>query len=86
MSEGKVTQLGSRPNRIDLLNFLTEAVWQERTPGELDGVPLHYIDLESFRINKLAADPFQTLAQVSSEFDHQPQQDHVRHPYHNRVG
>ena len=59
MSEGKVIQLGIRPNRIDLLNSLTgvdvEVVWQKRTPGDLDGVPLHYIDLESFRINKLAA-------------------------------
>ena len=59
LSEGKVIQLGIRPNRIDLLNSLSgvdaEVVWQKRTPGELDGVPLHYIDLESFRINKLAA-------------------------------
>ena len=59
MSEGKVIQLGIRPNRIYLLNSLTgvdaEVVWQRRTPGDLDGVPLHYIDLESFRINKLAA-------------------------------
>lgn len=57
--EGRVIQLGIRPNRIDLLNSLSgvdaEVVWQKRTPGDLDGVPLHYIDLESFRINKLAA-------------------------------
>ena len=59
LSEGRVIQLGIRPNRIDLLNSLTgvdaEVVWQKRTPGDLDGVPLHYIDFESFRINKLAA-------------------------------
>ena len=59
LSEGKVIQLGIRPNRIDLLNSLTgvdaEIVWQKRTPGDLDGVPLYYIDLESFRFNKLAA-------------------------------
>ena len=59
LSEGNVIQLGIQPNRIDLLNFLTgvdtEAVWRNRIPGELDGVPLAYIDLESFKVNKLAA-------------------------------
>ena len=59
LSEGRVIQLGVRPNRIDLLNFLTgvdtEAVWRKRIAGELDGVPVFYIDLESFRENKLAA-------------------------------
>ena len=59
LSEGKIIQLGVRPNRIDLLNSLTgvdaEIVWRKRIPGDLDGVPLFYIDLESFQINKLAA-------------------------------
>jgi hypothetical protein len=59
LSEGNVIQLGVRPNRIDLLNFLSgvdaEAVWQNRIGGDLDGVPVFYIDLESFRKNKLAA-------------------------------
>jgi hypothetical protein len=59
LSEGKVIQLGIRPNRIDLLNFLsgvdTEDVWRRRIGGDLDGVPVFYIDLESFRKNKLAA-------------------------------
>jgi hypothetical protein len=54
LSEGRVIQLGIRPNRIDLLNFLTgvdtEAVWRKRISGELDGVPVCYIDLESFRL------------------------------------
>ena len=38
LSEGRVIQLGVRPNRIDLLNFLsgvdTEAVWLKRIPPE----------------------------------------------------
>jgi hypothetical protein len=59
LSEGKVIQLGIQPNRIDLLNFLsgvdTEDVWRKRIAGDLDGVPVFYIDLESFRKNKLAA-------------------------------
>jgi hypothetical protein len=59
LSEGKVIQLGVRPNRIDLLSFLTgvdaEAVWRNRIAGNPDGVPVFYIDLESFRKNKLAA-------------------------------
>jgi hypothetical protein len=59
LSEGKIIQLGIRPNRIHLLNFLsgvdTEAVWQNRIGGDLDGVPVFYIDVESFRKNKLAA-------------------------------
>ncbi len=57
--EGNVIQLGIQPNRIDLLNFLTgvdaEVVWRNRISGDLDGVPLAYIDLESFKVNKLAA-------------------------------
>jgi hypothetical protein len=60
LSEGKVIQLGVRPNRIDLLNFLsgvdTEDVWRNRIAGDLDGVPVFYIDLESFRKNKLRLD------------------------------
>ena len=59
LSEGNVIQLGVRPNRIDLLNFLsgvdTEDVWRKRIAGDLDGVPVFYIDLESFQKNKLAA-------------------------------
>ena len=59
LSEGRVIQFGIRPNRIDLLNFLsgvdTEEVWRKRIAGDLDGVPVFYIDLESFRKNKLAA-------------------------------
>jgi hypothetical protein len=59
LSEGNVIQLGVRPNRIDLLNFLsgvdTEEVWRKRIAGDLDGVPVFYIDLDSFRKNKFAA-------------------------------
>jgi hypothetical protein len=59
LSEGNVIQLGIQPNRIDLLNFLsgvgTEDVWRKRISGDLDGVPVFYIDLESFQKNKLAA-------------------------------
>jgi len=60
LTAGRVIQLGVRPNRIDLLNSLTgldtEQVWQKRVPGDLDGVPVAYIDRDSFRANKLAAD------------------------------
>jgi len=59
LTERRVIQLGVRPNRIDLLNFLSgvdpELVWQQRVPGDLDGVPVSYIDLESFQINKRAS-------------------------------
>ena len=59
LTERRVIQLGIVPNRIDLLNFLSgvdpEAVWRKRVPGDLDGVSLFYIDLDSFRMNKLAA-------------------------------
>jgi hypothetical protein len=68
LSEGKVIQLGVRPNRIDLLNFLsgvdTEDVWRKRIAGDLDGVPVSYIDLESFRKNKLAAGRDKDLADL----------------------
>jgi hypothetical protein len=59
LSEGNVIQLGIQPNRIDLLNFLsgvdTEDVWRKRIAGDLDGVPVFYIDLELFRKEQLAA-------------------------------
>ncbi len=58
LTEGRVIQLGVRPNRIDLMNSLSgvdaEQVWQKRVAGDLDGVPVCYIDRESFRVNKLA--------------------------------
>lgn len=41
---------------LDLLIRKTpDNAWRNRIGGDLDGVPVFYIDLESFRKNKLAA-------------------------------
>ena len=55
---GRVVQLGQPPNRIDILTSITgvgfDEIWESRVPAELDGVPVCFIDRESFLKNKRA--------------------------------
>lgn len=66
----RVIQLGHPPNRIDLLTAITgvsfEEAWENREPGELDGVPVHFIGRKAFIRNKRAAGRFKDLADVES--------------------
>jgi predicted nucleotidyltransferase len=70
LKPGQVIQLGHPPNRIDLLTSLSgvdaEEVWGKRLRGELDGLPVSFIDKESFLRNKHAAGRPQDLADASA--------------------
>jgi len=52
----QVVQLGQPPNRIDLLTALTgvtfDEAWQDREPGDLDGIPVQFIGRRAFVKNK----------------------------------
>jgi len=56
--EGKVIQLGVKPNRIDLLTGISgvtfEEAWQSRDEGELDGIPSRFIGRTALLTNKEA--------------------------------
>jgi predicted nucleotidyltransferase len=55
---GVVVQLGTEPNRIDLLTGIEgvsfEEAWQERQPGEISGLEVCFISRRLFVKNKLA--------------------------------
>lgn len=53
-----VVQLGYAPNRIDLITSLSgvspDEVWDTRVQGELDGLSVYFISLDTFAKNKRA--------------------------------
>ena len=53
---GKVIQLGYEPNRIDLMTSVTgvtfDDAWEDRCPGDLDGLPVNFIGHSSLLRNK----------------------------------
>ncbi|MDQ2899206.1 MAG: hypothetical protein M3Y07_05320 [Acidobacteriota bacterium] len=55
---GQIIQLGRAPNRIDIPTGITgvefQEVWNARVPGELAGIPVHFISRELFIRNKKA--------------------------------
>ena len=54
-----VVQMGRPPNRIDLLTSVSgisfEEAWDSRVAGELDGLPVPFLGLQSLLKNKQAA-------------------------------
>ena len=66
----RVIQLGVAPNRIDLLTRLYGVefgeVWTARVDGEIDGVPVSFIDAVSLIRNKRATGRMQDLADVEA--------------------
>ena len=53
---GKMIQLGYEPNRIDLMTSVTgvsfDDAWDDRAPGDLDGLPINFIGRSSLLRNK----------------------------------
>ena len=68
MKEGQIVQMGLRPIRIDVITSIsgvdTELVWLRRIAGEMDSIPVWFIDRESFLANKRASGRPQDLADV----------------------
>jgi hypothetical protein len=56
MVPGKVIQLGYDPNRIDMMTSITgvsfEDSWDDRTPGDLDGLRVNFIGRSALLRNK----------------------------------
>lgn len=67
-TKGKIVQLGYPPNRIDLLTSASgldfDEAWQQAVRGELDGLPVHFLDRESLMRNKRAAGRAKDLADL----------------------
>ena len=65
-----VVQLGMAPNRIDLLTSLTgvtfEEAWDQRVPGDLDGVPVAFLSRETLIKNKRATGRTQDAADAEN--------------------
>jgi hypothetical protein len=63
-------QLGQPPARIDLLTSATglefEACYESRVQIEVQGSKIDFIDLESFKKNKLAVGRHQDLADLEN--------------------
>jgi hypothetical protein len=57
-TQDRVVQLGYPPYRIDLITSISgltfEEAWAARVPGELEGIPMNFIDRETLVRNKLA--------------------------------
>jgi hypothetical protein len=64
----KIVQLGRPPNRIDLLTSASgvdfDEIWKRALPAELDGIPVHFPDLQSLLENKKASGRKKDLADV----------------------
>lgn len=63
-------QLGYPPRRIDLLTRLRgvefDSCYDERMTVEIEGVPVHFIDLVSLKANKRAVGRHQDLADLEA--------------------
>jgi len=64
-----VVQLGSPPNRIDLLTSISgvdyEEAWSTKATGELDGLRVFFLGLDALLKNKLASGRDQDLVDVN---------------------
>ena len=66
----KVVQLGYPPNRIDIITSIDgasfEEIWASRVPGDMDGLPVSFINKELLLRNKRAAGRPQDIADVKN--------------------
>lgn len=65
-----IVQLGYPPRRIDLLTTLPgidfETCYLKKVIVDIDGVPIHFIDLESLKKNKESTGRAQDLADIEN--------------------
>jgi Nucleotidyl transferase AbiEii toxin, Type IV TA system len=68
LRDAQVVQLGNRPVRADLMTSISgvtnEEVWSARVPGEIDGVPVFFLDRDSLVKNKRASGRPQDLRDI----------------------
>ncbi len=70
LTPDQVVQLGFPPNRIDILSEAEGVDFAEcyasRVQVEIDGIPMHFIDLANLKKNKRAAGRLQDLADLEN--------------------
>jgi len=70
LEEDNIIQLGYPPNRIDLITSLKGLVFDEcypyRVKVDIQGILIHFIDLEHLKINKKATGRPQDLADLEN--------------------
>jgi len=70
LEEDQIIQLGYPPNRIDILTTLTGMkfgdCYEARVEIEIEGLHIHFIDLENLKKNKLATGRSQDLADAEN--------------------
>jgi hypothetical protein len=70
MEKDQVVQLGYPPHRIDILSFAEglefSQCYSQRVDTCIDGITIHFLDLESLKKNKRAAGRLQDLADVEN--------------------
>ncbi|MBP7830135.1 MAG: hypothetical protein KA248_09485 [Kiritimatiellae bacterium] len=66
----QVVQLGVPPVRIDLITSITGVSWEEANTGKVQGtygeVPVHYIGLRQYTVNKRASGRKKDLADLEA--------------------
>lgn len=66
ITSGKIIQFGRPPVRIDLISRLTgmtmDEIWDNRIKGKFSGIPVFYIDKQTFIKNKRAIGRAKDLA------------------------
>lgn len=66
ITTGKIIQFGRPPVRIDLISRLTgvttDEIWDNRIKGKFSGIPVFYIDKQTFIKNKRAIGRAKDLA------------------------
>jgi hypothetical protein len=70
VAPNRVIQMGFPPSRIDLLTSIDgvdfSACFQRRMTVALDGIPMNFISVDDFKINKRAVGRHQDLADVEA--------------------
>ena len=71
-----IIQLGYEPNRIDLITSVEgldfQSCFSQRKEANFEGIPIHFIDLESLIISKQQAGRLKDLADVEALTDKKP--------------
>ena len=70
LTYGNVVQIGSPPNRIDLLTSVDgvefDSCYESRFEVEIEGLKINFINLEDLKINKKASGRYQDLADLEN--------------------
>jgi len=70
LEEGQIVQLGYPPHRIDILTSISgvsfDEIWERRVHSDMEGLPVDFIDRQSFITNKRATGRTKDKADVEA--------------------